>query len=232
MGPVVEATQRVPANRIVPGDLTSAVFEDRKDVSADLCGSDRIEQDLHWQAGCRLRRQRFSERAAYLAGPVDVRLDRDRGLCFSNGLEHRGVERIAIVQNLERVPVDEQAAARAGHRSSKAGLGDRELVIQSIVRRLRRRCGEIRQNRHGAEQNRNPARGRVDHGPHTQHCPRPPRPGQTPEPVPCRQQPSRPVSLPVACSIRQSEASTRQADGSSVSAPRRVCQRQSAWPVA
>ena len=51
VGAVVEPSQRVPVDRVVPRDLTAARLEDVEDLGADARGSDRIEQNLDVAAG-------------------------------------------------------------------------------------------------------------------------------------------------------------------------------------
>ena len=51
MGPMVEAGERVPADRVVPGELAAARFERLEDLLADPGGADGVQQDLDPHAG-------------------------------------------------------------------------------------------------------------------------------------------------------------------------------------
>src|SRR6185503_18994401 len=105
MRTVVESAQRVPADWVVPGDLASTRLEDVENVRADIRRANRVEQDLDGAARLRPRGERLGEGGANLASPIDVRLDRDRDLRPLDGCEHRRVEGIAVVQQLEAVAV-------------------------------------------------------------------------------------------------------------------------------
>ena len=161
----------------------SSVFR----ISAPMVARpDRIEQDLDAAARLRLPRQRRGEGAADVAGPVDVRLDRDRGVGGLDGLEHGRVERVAVVEQRDRVARKERRAARAGDRLDELLGLDRELVIEPVAGRRGRRCDEIAEQPHRRAADRPPPL-LARHHPDEQQRPRPPRPEQPPGPGPERE---------------------------------------------
>jgi hypothetical protein len=77
MRAVVEASDRVPMNRVVPGDLAPAILERLQNLAADAGRADGIQQDLHGHSGLGAFGERPPEAETNLARPIDVRLDGD-----------------------------------------------------------------------------------------------------------------------------------------------------------
>ena len=132
MRPVVEAPQRVPVNGVEPGQLAPARLEHLEDVGPDRRGTDGIEQDLHRDAGARPLGQRVREHQADVAGPVDVRLDRHRPLGRADGVEHRRVELVAVVEHADPVTANERGPGRALDAVDERLRPDRHAVVEAI----------------------------------------------------------------------------------------------------
>src|SRR6185369_4566525 len=77
--------------------------------------------------------ERPCEFLADVSGPVDVRLNRDRGFGALDRLQHRGIEFVAVVQQLNLV-AGEHRARRARNRVQKLVRLDREFVVESVHR--------------------------------------------------------------------------------------------------
>ena len=113
------------------------LLENLQDVFADRRRADRVEQDLDAHARRRLGRQRLGELAADVAGPVDVGLDRDRDLGRPDRLEHRRVELVAVVEDLQRVAGQERhrrsrPPSSAGTRRRRSRTRDRGRTAATL----------------------------------------------------------------------------------------------------
>ena len=168
-----------PAGSVPPSRILRIVFADRR-------RADRVEEDLDPHAGLRLRRERFRELAADLPVPVDVGLDGDRRLGLGDRLQHRRIEGVAVVQDVERVPRQERHPGRARHRRQELLVVDRELVVEAVLRRGLDRRDQVADQRHEAHADR-PAPFVVRQVPEKGQRPRPPRPEQPARPGPERQ---------------------------------------------
>src|SRR6185369_16166771 len=103
MRAVIELTDGVPANAVVPGELAPALLERLENLRSDRCRADRIEQDLDRNPLTGLGGERVGEAASDLARPVDVRLNRDRRLRATDLAQHDGIELVAVVQDVDAV---------------------------------------------------------------------------------------------------------------------------------
>ena len=187
MRPVVEPAERVPPDRVVPGELTPAAFERRQDLGADRGGADRVEQNLDPEARRALRGQRLRELPSDISGPVDVRLDGDRKLGARDRLEHGRIESVAVVQDIEAVTWRERDPRCARHRREEFFVGDRKLVVQTVTRRELGRRDQIADEAHQPRTERPPPLV-VGHVVNEREGPRPPRPQQAAGARPERQQ--------------------------------------------
>src|ERR1043165_500100 len=110
MRAIVDAAESREAEWVVPRQGATALLEDVEDLLANARRTDRVEQDLDAHAALRRYRQRLCERQPNFSGPVDVGLDGDRVFRVLDRLEHRGIEAIAVVEQLDRVPGEERNA--------------------------------------------------------------------------------------------------------------------------
>src|ERR1044072_2240251 len=115
VGPVVDASNGRETERVVPREMAAARLEDVENLLADARRTHRVEQDLHAYAALRRRGKRLRESESDLAGPVDISLDGDRVLRRVDRLQHRRIETITVVQQLDRVASGERNARGAGH---------------------------------------------------------------------------------------------------------------------
>ena len=151
VGAIVEPSQRVPADRVVPRDLTSSCFERLEDFGTNARRTDRVEQNLDAAACFRSLRERFGKNSAYFSSPIDVRLYRDRVSGSLDGREHRWIKGVAVVQQLETVAIEKRTSAGTSDRPNEFRRVDRELVIET---ESRRHCGRRDQIAHHGHRTR------------------------------------------------------------------------------
>src|SRR5688500_3309177 len=135
VGPVVEAANRIPAHRVVPGELATAGLECLQDFGANRRRPHGIEQELDGDAGAPAIRERARELEADLTVPVDVALDGDRHLRLADGIEHGRIELVPVVEQRDRVAGRELDPRQPADGTDELRVVHAELMIQPVLRR-------------------------------------------------------------------------------------------------
>jgi hypothetical protein len=104
VGAVVRAPDGVPADGAVPGQFAAARLQHAEDLLADGRRADRIHEQLDGNARARFLREGFGKAASHVRIPPDVLLHRHRALRALNRFDHRGIEFVAVHQQIHPVP--------------------------------------------------------------------------------------------------------------------------------
>jgi hypothetical protein len=103
---------------------------------------------VHFHAALRALGQRFGERLADLARPVDISLERDGLLRRTDRFEHRREDAIAVEQRLDLVARRERGTEQHTDRTNELRVVDRVLVPHLLLDFLLGRDEIHRDERH------------------------------------------------------------------------------------
>src|SRR5437773_12120189 len=103
MGAMVEARQRVPAQRVIPLEIDAVAAEKIDQVLRHRRGADGVEDHFDRHTCARALGKRFGELASDVTIPVNVELEIDRPLRGANRGEHRREDLYAVAQNLDAI---------------------------------------------------------------------------------------------------------------------------------
>ncbi len=145
MRPVIEAPDAVGARGVVPCELATALLENFENLVADGRRADGVEQNLDADARLCARRERLRKALADVAGPVNVRFDRDRKSRLLDGFQHGGIELVTVVENFDRIAFEERNACRSRDRREELVVVDAEFVIEPHAGRHLARPDEKRE---------------------------------------------------------------------------------------
>src|SRR5207245_2220580 len=110
VGPVVDARQALPADRVIELDVAPGLDQGREILAGRQEAADRIEDHAHRHARGGPRGHRLQEAAGDLAALEDVGLQMDAVARLAYGLQLRLVEDLAVGEDLDLVARVQRAA--------------------------------------------------------------------------------------------------------------------------
>jgi hypothetical protein len=169
MRAVVHLLDRVPPQRVEPGDPATGLFQLLQMLPVDPAAADRVDDQVHAHASSRGPCEGASERLSHLARLVDIGLEADTTLRTVNGGQHRREDLLAVGVDREAVAVGELYAEEPREIGGVLRLGGADSAAQ-VERDLVLDQEQHHRDQDGEEHDdqRHSANGRGGHG--REHC--------------------------------------------------------------
>src|SRR5688572_3630862 len=151
--PMIETPDRTPAHRVVPFDL-AMLLQRVQNVLADEGAADGVQEDLDFDSLLAFARQRDGEFLADVSRPIDERFHGDGFSRRRDGVKHRRVIFISVVQNLDGITVHKRHTCGAYHTSEEFRRFNGKPRLKTVTRALFIGLYEISEGRKGKGRNR------------------------------------------------------------------------------